>query len=294
MATLEVVSAGVFATLQDLGRFGYSDMGLGRSGAADRGAAALANRMVGNLPDAALIEVALGGLALRADGNVLVAITGASCAVTVSGPCAGQRRGAAVLELIALSDGQVLRLETPTIGLRNYLAVRGGFSVPPILGSRSYDTLAQIGPPPLSNTTRLPVGSAAGDWPIVGAVAPPLTDDGPTLLEVTVGPRADWFTSDALIQLVNQVYQVNPRSDRIGMRLDAGNPLERVDTRELPSEGVEEGSLQVAPDGFPVLFLADHPVTGGYPVIAVVRAADVDRAAQARPGDFVCFRIRTR
>jgi biotin-dependent carboxylase-like uncharacterized protein len=289
MAGLRVLQVGLFASIQDRGRFGYSDMGLGSSGSADRGSAALANRMVGNSADAALVEVALGGFEIEATGAVIVAVTGAMCDVTISGPDGSGARGSSVLEVIGLQSGQRLHLGAPSRGLRNYIAVRGGFAVQPVLGSRSWDTLAKLGPEPLAVGAVLPVGTDAESWPIVDAVAPPLTDDDPPRLDILRGPRDDWFTANSLELLVGQDYFVTPNSDRVGMRLGAAAPLLRSIERELPSEGVETGSLQVPPEGFPVLFLADHPVTGGYPVIAVLSPASVDRAAQLRPGDLMRF-----
>jgi biotin-dependent carboxylase-like uncharacterized protein len=289
MPELRVLRVGLFASIQDRGRFGYSDMGLGSAGYADRGSAALANRMVGNPAGAAVVEVALGGFEIEATAAVILAVTGAICDVRISGPDGRYSRGSAVLEVIGLEAGQRLQLGAPSRGLRNYIAVRGGITVKPVLGSRSWDSLAKLGPEPLTAGAVLPVGTDTESWPIVDAVAPRLTDDAPPRLDILRGPRDDWFTADALALLVGQDYMVTPDSDRVGMRLGAAVPLRRRIEEELPSEGVETGSLQVPREGFPVLFLADHPVTGGYPVIAVLSLASIDRAAQLRPGDLVRF-----
>ncbi|WFR66367.1 biotin-dependent carboxyltransferase family protein [Curtobacterium flaccumfaciens] len=181
----------------------------------------------------------------------------------------------------------------PSTGLRAYLAVRGGFAVDPVLGSRSWDSLARLGPAPLAAGDVLPVGGDAEAWPLVDAVAPPLVPapGEPVVLDAVPGPRDGWFTPEWRTLLTDQAHRVTPDSDRVGVRTTAGRPLSRAITRELPSEGVETGSLQVPPDGHPILFLADHPVTGGYPVVAVLTPASVDRAAQLRPGDPVRFRI---
>ncbi|WIB13437.1 biotin-dependent carboxyltransferase family protein [Curtobacterium sp. MCPF17_052] len=171
-----------------------------------------------------------------------------------------------------------------------------------MLGSRSWDSLAQLGPAPLSVGEVLPVGDAsdgvgvgagAGAWPVVDAVPPPLLPwpGDPVVLDVVPGPRDDWFTPEWRTTLTGQEFHVSPDSDRVGVRTTASTPLVRAVTRELPSEGVETGSLQVPPAGFPVLFLADHPVTGGYPVVAVLTPESVDRAAQLRPGDTLRFRL---
>lgn len=291
MSSLTVLRVGPGTSTQDLGRPGRSDTGLGAAGAADRSAAALANRMVGNRREAAVLEAPLGSVALRSDAHVVVATTGAGCPVDVTS-VDGRVRGAAPYAVLSLAPGDVLRLGVPAAGLRTYLAVRGGFAVEPVLGSRSWDSLARLGPPPVSVGDVLPVGDDAEGWPVLDAVAPPLGTPrgGPVVLDATAGPRDDWFTPDWRTALTGQVHHVTPDSDRVGVRTTAARPLVRAVTRELPSEGVETGSLQVPPEGYPVLFLADHPVTGGYPVVAVLTPASVDRAAQLRPGDAVRFR----
>ncbi|MEV0545062.1 biotin-dependent carboxyltransferase family protein [Nocardia salmonicida] len=273
---------GPLATVQDLGRQGWFDSGVGQAGAADRGSLRLANRLVGNPENFAAIEVLLGGLALRADGHLTVAVTGAPAPATVDGTPVGH---ASVLEL---DEGQVLRLGSASTGLRSYVAVRGGIDVAKVLGSRSRDTLSGIGPDPLAIGTQLPVGPPPRTLPTVEFAPVPRR---PELLTIRAcpGPRADWFTDPD--QLFRGSWIVSSDTDRVGARLDrlVGPPLVRSVTRELPSEGVALGSVQVPPSGQPVVFLADHPITGGYPVIAVVLDTDVDRVAQARPGEKLVF-----
>lgn len=291
--SLEVVAVGLLATLQDRGRHGFLDQGVGVSGAADRASAALANRLVANVPDAAVIEVLFGDLAVRARGALELAVTGAYCPLTIT-TARGRVHHAAMYELIELGDGDVLALDTPSAGLRAYLAVRGGVDVPPVLGSRSYDTLAALGPAPLASGDVLPVGAPVNDDPVVDAVAAPWGANGReplVVLDAWLGPRDDWFTDDAVRLLRTGAFTVTPESDRVGVRLAGPAPLERAVARELPSEPVALGSLQVPADGQPIIFLADHPVTGGYPVVAVLTDASVDRAAQLAPGQSVRFRV---
>ncbi|WIE71548.1 biotin-dependent carboxyltransferase family protein [Curtobacterium sp. MCJR17_020] len=292
MSALTVLQVGYGAATQDLGRPGFSEMGLGAAGAADRGSAALANRLVGNRPDAAVLEALLGAVTLRTDAYVVVATAGAACPVEIE-RADGRVRGAASHEVLMLAPGDTLRIGTATTGLRSYIAVLGGFAVEPVLGSRSWDSLARLGPPPPSPGDVLPIGDARASWPIVDAVPQPDEHwpDEPVLLDVTAGPRDDWFTPDWRDTLTRQDFTVGSDSDRVGVRTTAPQPLVRAVTHELPSEGVETGSLQVPPEGFPVLFLADHPVTGGYPVVAVLTPESVDRAAQLRPGDTIRFRF---
>jgi biotin-dependent carboxylase-like uncharacterized protein len=190
---------------------------------------------------------------------------------------------------VAVRAGDELSLGVPQRGLRTYLAVRGGVDVPPVLGSRSTDLLSGLGPSPLQPHLRLAVGDQASEPPNVD-VAPVPEIPEHVILTATPGPRDDWFTPSALTALISQPYQVTPQSNRVALRL-TGPALERAERRELPSEGMVCGAVQVPPDGQPVLFLADHPVTGGYPVIAVVEARDVCIAAQVRPGQRLHIRL---
>ncbi|WP_433954613.1 biotin-dependent carboxyltransferase family protein [Janibacter indicus] len=281
---LEVVATGPQATVQDLGRVGLAGLGVGRSGAADPASLRLANRLLGNPEGTASLEVTFGGLEVRARGGMWVAVTGATTPATVDGRPVGH---AAVTWL---PDGASLRLVAATAGLRSYVAVRGGIDVDPVLRSRSTDTLAGLGPAVPSPGTLLPVGRAPFAAPVVDVapVAAPTT--GEVRLRVVPGPRDDWFVADALDTLVGGAYEVTSESDRVGMRL-SGPRLERARDGELKSEGMVPGALQVPPSGQPTLFLADHPVTGGYPVIGVVVAADIGRAAQAQPGQQLRFEI---
>ena len=279
---LTVLAPGPFSTVQDGGRAGWAAIGVPRSGAADRPAAELANRLVGNRPAAAVLEVTAGGLRIRAERAVLVAVTGAPVPVTIDG------RAVSFAGPVPVPSGAVIGLGNPRTGLRSYLAVRGGIDVPPTLGSRSTDTLSGLGPAPLTTGVRLPVGTDAGEEPIVDIAPVGAPPDRP-VLRVLPGPRRDWLADDAWPVLLGAEWRVGADSDRVGLRL-AGPRLRRGRDEELPSEGLVPGAVQVPPDGAPVLFLADHPVTGGYPVLAVVVTADLGAVAQLRPGDVVRFR----
>ncbi|MGR4884923.1 biotin-dependent carboxyltransferase family protein [Streptomyces sp. LARHCF249] len=284
MSGLLVVRPGALTTVQDRGRPGYAHLGVPRSGALDTAAYALANRLLGNAPDAAALETTLDGVGLRALAPITVAVTGAPCSVRAAGrPVAW---GAAV-RLPAGTELEVGRAES---GLRSYVAVRGGLGVPPVLGSRSTDLLSGLGPPVLSAGMLLPLGSGAPE-PVTAADACALPGaPAQLLLPLRLGPRADWFTEASLAGLWRSVFRVSPMSNRIGLRTEAGAPLVRAREGELPSEGMVLGAVQVPPDGLPVVFLADHPVTGGYPVVGVVPPGPaLDAAAQARPGVPVRF-----
>ncbi|MGW4916957.1 5-oxoprolinase subunit C family protein [Streptomyces albidoflavus] len=277
---LEILATGPLATVQDLGRPGLAAIGVGASGAADRSALRLANRLVGNPEGAAAVEATLGGLAVRALRPLTVAVTGAPAPLSTG----------AARSVIQLAEGERLELGTPPAGLRSYLAVRGGLTVPEVLGSRSRDLLASLGPPPLAPGDVLPAGPAPAAFPCVDLAPVRTAFGGEPELRVALGPRDDWFTPEAVRRLLSEPWTVGAASDRVGMRLE-GPALERAVGGELPSEGMVPGALQVPPGGRPVLFLADHPVTGGYPVVACVLRADLDLAAQARPGQTLRFRV---
>ncbi len=277
MTALEVISPGPLALVTDLGRPGLAHLGVTGSGAFDRAAHALANRLVANATGAATVEVTLGGFHARVRGGAVdIAVTGADCH-----PCAdGTPFGLGGVH--RLREGQLLTLGAPAAGMRGYLAVRGGIEVEPVLGSRSHDTLSGLGPPPLRAGDLLPVGRPGGEFPAVDLAPVGPVAAGPVTVRVLFGPRDDWFADPRA--LLRTQWHVSDRSDRVGLRL-TGEPLAaRWPGRQLPSEGMVRGAVQVPPDGRPVILGPDHPVTGGYPVIAVVADADTDALAQLRPG----------
>jgi biotin-dependent carboxylase-like uncharacterized protein len=280
---IRVGKPGLLTTVQDLGRPGLAHLGVPTAGAADRRAFGLANRLVGNRPGAAALEITLAGPELEWEAGGWVALTGGRVAADLDG------RPVPMDVAVPVEPGQVLRVGSVRSGLRAYLAVRGGIGVTPVLGSRSTDTLAPVGPPRLEEGTRLPVGDQADGDPFRQVAPTPPVDPEPVLRTVR-GPRDDVFTGDALRTLIGVAWTVTSDSDRTGVRLD-GPVLERRHKVELASEGMVEGALQVPPDGHPILFLGNHPTTGGYPVIAVVVGHDLPLAAQARPGTRLRFRF---
>jgi KipI family sensor histidine kinase inhibitor len=290
-AALEIQSPGLQTLFQDLGRHGQAGQGVSASGAMDQAALKAANRLVGNASHSACLETASGGLRLRSHGDTVVAVTGADAPLTVTS-ANGHHWPAARYQPLALTEGDTLSIGQPQAGLRTYLAVRGGFAVAPVLGSCSTDTLAQVGPQPLAAgdvlaVRPLPHGAAVG-LPEEPPTDLPTTQEVVTL-DVVLGPRTDWFTAESLARLRSQLWQVTPQSNRIGLRLAGEVALERAVPDELPSEGTTWGAIQVPPSGQPVLFLADHPLTGGYPVIGCVATYHLNRAGQIPVNAWVRF-----
>jgi biotin-dependent carboxylase-like uncharacterized protein len=282
---IEVLAVGLLATVQDGGRPGLAHLGVPPSGAADRPAHALANRLVGNRPDAPAIEATLGGVALRLlDGPTrFVAVAGAPAPLRIGG------RPAPILAPAALRTGATLELGVPSRGLRTYLAIGGGLAVEPVLGSTSTDALSGLGPAPLAAGTRLDLGWAPQTPAPLDAAPPPFVSGA---LSVIPGPRDDHLTGDGWATLLGSAWAVRADSDRVGVRLEG--PRLEVTPDPIDPEGLVTGAVQVPPSGQPVVFLPDHPVTGGYPVVGVLTAASVAALAQARPGDLLRFSTTSR
>ncbi|WP_439685415.1 Urea amidolyase related protein [Cupriavidus oxalaticus] len=290
-AALKVKGTGLQTVFQDPGRHGQAGQGVSASGAMDQAALKAANRLVGNASDAAALETIGTGLQLQSVGESVLAVTGADAPLTVR-TADGRQWDAPNHQAVALADGDTLTIGQPLAGARCYVAARGGFAVAPVLGSCATDTLARVGPAPLAVGDVIDLRPAPAGA-IVGAPEMP-AEDLPTLeqevvLDVVLGPRTDWFTTESVERLAAQRWQVTPQSNRVGLRLAGEVPLERAVAGELPSEGTALGALQVPPSGQPVLFLADHPLTGGYPVIGAVAPYHLDRAGQIPVGAWLRF-----
>ena len=302
---LEVVSPGPLTLLQDAGRAGLAAIGVSSSGAFDQGARIRANLAVGNPGRAAVLETLIGPLVLRAEAATVVALSGASAPWEVRraddpGRAPRGSTTAAGVQPIALDPGDLLTVGPATEGLRLVLAVRGGIRAQgaddgAVLGSMSRDTLSGLGPAPLAAGDRVQVGDEHGLEAVPTAIPPSEPSrDAPALkglLEIPVhpGPREGLLGPSALSQLFSTPWTVRPDSDRVGVRLNGPTLPVPTGIGTLPSEPMVPGAIQVPPSGLPVVFGPDHPTTGGYPVVAVVTRAGLDRLAQAAPGTAVRF-----
>ncbi|MEI2702913.1 MAG: biotin-dependent carboxyltransferase family protein [Baekduia sp.] len=275
---IEVVRAGPLTTIQDRGRPGWAHIGVPPSGALDLPALEAALALVGGDAGDAMLETTVRGPALRAATALTFAVTGAPAAITVDGTPAVH--GAAH----AVAAGALIEIGAASAGLRSYVAFSGGIDGPPVLGSRATDLLTGLGPPPLRDGDRFTLGPAHGHPR--EAATPATPQAGPVTLRIVAGPRDDWFSTG----LDGRAYTASPASNRTGLRL-TGPPLARARDGELRSEGIVTGAIQVPPSGEPIVLLADHPTTGGYPVIGVVVHDDLPLAAQVRPGQEVRFEI---
>jgi biotin-dependent carboxylase-like uncharacterized protein len=278
---LAVVRGGALTTVQDLGRRGFAHLAVPRSGALDEPAMRLANRLVGNPEDAAVLETTLDGVAVRVGRPCYMAVTGAIADIRVDG-----RQTAWALPVL-VRPGEVIDIGPARHGIRSYLAVSGGIAVAPTMGSRSTDLLTGLGPELVRTGGILPLGLIV-DEPARIDFAPYPLPGGELSLTCYLGPRDDRITEDSVSLLRSATWTVSTQSNRIGLRLEGPTLRWRTDN-ELLSEGLVLGSVQVPTDGQPVIFLTDHPTTGGYPVIGVVPAPDIWLCAQAAVGSTIRF-----
>jgi biotin-dependent carboxylase-like uncharacterized protein len=277
---IEVLKAGLLTTVQDRGRPGFAHVGVPPSGALDAEALDLANRLVGNVVGAAGLELTVAGPTLRFHIATTIALCGADAR-----PRIGHRSGSVDVP-INVRAGEVVEVGAISHGARLYLAVRGGIDVPRVLSSRSTDTLSGLGPAPLREGMRVAIGDEHDGWPGVDLAPRPAYDPSP-VLAVLPGPHAGELSHAQLADLFGATYQVTPESNRVALRLDG--TLTVASIGEVASLGIVTGAIQLPPSGQPILFLNDHPTTGGYPIVGVVVTADVRRAAQLRPGDTLRF-----
>jgi biotin-dependent carboxylase-like uncharacterized protein len=282
---IAVLEPGRFASVQDGGRVGFTHLGVPHAGAADNLSLRQANLLVGNLEYVPALEMTLGGPVLHFEVDAVVALTGGQLDAHLDDA------PVAMYQSIQVRAGQILNCGPLRTGMRAYLAVAGGFGVPPMLGSASSDTLAHLGPPVLCGGETLNVQSHRLEQGWYWRAPPEFGKR--TMLRVVVGPHAEWFTAGALAEFLQGEFEVRSDSDRSGLRL-AGARLSRSNQNELRSQGMVNGAVQVPGDGQPIILLCTHGATGGYPVIAVVIAADLPRLGQLCPGAKLCFQSVSR
>jgi KipI family sensor histidine kinase inhibitor len=282
---LEVLAPGLRAVVQDAGRRDVAASGVPTAGAADPVSWTLANALVGNAPGAAALEVTGGGTRLRALGPCHVAVAGAVPEVRVDGT------EVAPGQLVPLAGGQVLGLGALRRGCRTYVAVAGGLLGPEVFASQGSDELCGLGRGPLGPGAQLWAGPWApplGDHLAPGAATELPTGAQPVELRIVRGPHAERFDPAVLERLATTTFRVGTDSNRVGLRLQAeGSGGWGAPAAELDSQPMVTGAVQLPPGGEPVVLLPDHATLGGYPVPAVVIAADHGLLGQCGPGTAV-------
>jgi antagonist of KipI len=278
---IEIIESGRWTTIQDRGRPGLERFGIPAGGVADWFAARVANELVGNQADAALLECTATGPTLRFDGEGIVAVTG------------GQVASVADWQAVKVARGSTVAVRAIAPGLRTYIAIRGGIDVPLVLGSRAFCQRGAFGGGfgrPLATGDRLPIGQMVAHEPMLAPwpTTHRLPLRGPWEARVIAGPQTDAFAGDALERLTATACRVTPEIDRMGLRLET--PGLRLQPLEILTVAMTAGAIQVTPSGGLIVLHVDHQTTGGYPVIATVISADLPLLAQARPGDTVRFR----
>lgn len=293
-AQFKALNAPFPALYQDFGRYGQSSQGISISGALDRSALKAANRIVIYPANTPCLEIIPGGFSFESAARVVIGYAGAPCSVTIQ-DVRGHTKTVKNLQPTALEPGDVVRFGHACAGVRCYLAIRGGFEVNEMLGSAATDILAGLGPKPVTAGTALALKDSKFNPASVSLQETPTSSlpaaGDNVVLDVVLGPRTDWFTSKGLETFTQQAWTVTPESSRVGIRLYGHISIERQNSKvELPSEGTVTGAIQVPPTGQPVLFLSDHPLTGGYPVIGAVAEYHLDLLGQLPVNTKIRFR----
>ncbi|WP_134702840.1 biotin-dependent carboxyltransferase family protein [Ammoniphilus sp. YIM 78166] len=302
--SVEVLRSGLLTTVQDLGRYGYQKHGVIVSGAMDSLAMRLSNLLVGNAEGEAVLEITLLGPTLRLNKDTLLAITGGDLSPEIDGLSVPMRRP------VWVKGGSILKFGACRSGCRAYVAFAGGFDIPEVMGSKSTYMRAGLGgyegralkegdqitikEPTGQSLAWFSKGSeklsscrfATTSWSIAGNPV----SKGSKLVRIraTKGSQYEFFTSDSRVQFFNETFKVSAQSDRMGYRL-SGVAMQLTEKIEMISEAVALGTVQVPPDGNPIILLADRQTVGGYPRIAQVAVADIPLIAQLKPGDEIQF-----
>ncbi|MGE7903137.1 biotin-dependent carboxyltransferase family protein [Peribacillus sp. NPDC094092] len=294
--SLRVIKPGLLTSIQDLGRKGFQQHGVIVSGAMDGHSLRIANMLVGNEEGEAVLEITLMGPTIMIEKNCLISITGGNLSPAID------NRAVPMWKPILVKKGSILRFEGCKSGCRAYLSVSGGFAIPEVMESKSTYLRAGIGgymgralkaDDVLAFDEPLKI---IGDRAFKGSFSFPkwfvnekeFMPGGKPLIRFIDGSQYERFTDSSKDSFVAGTYKVSNQSDRMGYRL-SGSTLELKDNGELLSEAVTNGSVQVPPDGNPIILLADSQTTGGYPKIAQVITADLPIIAQVKPGESIQF-----
>ena len=286
MSGMVVETPGLFTTVQDLGREGFAPMGVSASGAADPISLRIGNRLVGNPQSAAGLEMTLVGGAFAFERAAVIALTGADFGPSANGiPLP-------MWTSIEIQGGQTVTLGSSRSGARAYLCIRGGIAVEPFLGSASTHVLSGLGGfegRALRKGDRLDLGAALPLFR-TRTLSPQMLErlQPRKVIRVTDGPQSDWFASSSWKIFRESTFRVTEQSNRMGIRLE-GPPIPLDASREMITEGVSLGSIQVPPSGQPIILFVEQQTTGGYPKIANVISADVHSLGQLRPRDSIRF-----
>lgn len=273
---IRVLSPGLLATVQDLGRHGYAHLGVSPAGAADPVSLRIGNRLVGNKESAPAIEVTLVGGRFEFAADAIIAITGAAF------------ENVTMWRAVAVSKGTIIDLGHPSSGARGYVCVRGGIDAPRIMNSASTHILSGFGAP-LKRGDTLPIGHQTAGDPLVQSALP---TSQRKRLRVTSGAQTDQFDAGQAVLLASEGYVVGEDSNRMGLRLRCA-PIHPPHNGQMLSEGVALGAIQIPPSGEPIILFVDAQTTGGYPVLASVISADLSSVGQLRPRDRITFEFVT-
>jgi KipI family sensor histidine kinase inhibitor len=284
-----IVEPGVLTTVQDAGRRGVAAIGVPKAGPADASSHELANALVGNPPNAPALEITASGPTIEFAVSTHIAVVGPSVPVTLDGRDVPSNR------VVPVEAGQRLAVGRVHSGLRCYLAVSGGIEADRMMGSTATDALTGLGPGRLATGDVLSIGPNEGVLRdhLVTEVTTTHINDGVAVLRVVAGPHFEQFDATAMANLMAQVFTVSPSSDRVGLRLQnvASMEVPPLPTRPIESQAMVDGAIQVPPDGRPVILGCDHGTSGGYPVVAVVIAADLALLGQLGAGDHLRLRV---
>ena len=287
--SLQILSPGPLTTVQDLGRFGYMKDGFGACGVMDSRAAVCANLLCGNDRSAAVLEMTVSGITAKVLDRTVIAFAGGNFEPKING------KAVPMMQALPVLPGDEISAGFAVWGCRLYLAVRGGIDVPLWMGSRSTNLKCRAGGfsgrklmagdilPVLPKEPLCEEALSRRHLPYV-----PYFEGGTLSVRAVPGPEDDAFPQDAQRLFFTEEYTVTPACDRMGMRLD-GAPVMSEHGVDIISGGIAAGSVQIPPNGKPIVLLADRQTTGGYAKIATVITVDLPLLAQARPGDRVRF-----